>query len=132
MGARSAMVSGSAGTPLSGPVGTFPVGRVRLTSRRTADAISNVTRGAGGDDIARHLSLDTTGTVFQVPWTRIDPWPDGIATLRAAGFVTASLALSDDAVSLADLVAEPRRSGSCSCLAPRGTGSSRRRSPRET
>ncbi len=38
------------------------------------------------------------GTVFQVPWTRIDPWPGGVDLLRGLGFTVAALALSDDAV----------------------------------
>ncbi|UZN01643.1 TrmH family RNA methyltransferase [Cellulomonas sp. S1-8] len=59
------------------------------------------------DPLYRRSVRVSMGTVFQVPWTRIDPWPEGIATLRVAGFVTASLALSDDAVSLDDLVADP-------------------------
>ena len=59
------------------------------------------------DPLYRRSVRVSMGTVFQVPWTRIDPWPGGIATLRDAGFVTASLALSDDAVSLDDLVADP-------------------------
>jgi tRNA G18 (ribose-2'-O)-methylase SpoU len=46
------------------------------------------------------------GTVFQVPWTRIDPWPEGVAALRDLGFVTASLALSDGAITLDELVAD--------------------------
>jgi len=59
------------------------------------------------DPLYRRSVRVSMGTVFQVPWTRIDPWPDGIATLRAAGFVTASLALSDDSVPLDDLAADP-------------------------
>jgi len=59
------------------------------------------------DPLYRRSVRVSMGTVFQVPWTRIDPWPGGIAVLREAGFVTASLALSDDAVSLDDLVADP-------------------------
>jgi tRNA G18 (ribose-2'-O)-methylase SpoU len=59
------------------------------------------------DPLYRRSVRVSMGTVFQVPWTRIDPWPEGIATLREAGFVTASLALSDDAVTLDDLVADP-------------------------
>jgi tRNA G18 (ribose-2'-O)-methylase SpoU len=47
------------------------------------------------------------GTVFQVPWTRLETWPGGLADLRAAGFTVAALALADDAVSLDDLVAAP-------------------------
>jgi tRNA G18 (ribose-2'-O)-methylase SpoU len=42
------------------------------------------------------------GTVFQVPWTRIDPWPEGLGELREAGFTIAALALADDAISLGD------------------------------
>lgn len=59
------------------------------------------------DPLYRRSVRVSMGTVFQVPWTRVDPWPGGIATLRGAGFVTASLALSDDAVALDDLVADP-------------------------
>jgi tRNA G18 (ribose-2'-O)-methylase SpoU len=47
------------------------------------------------------------GTVFQVPWTRIDPWPKGIDVLREAGFMVAAMALSDDAVTLDELEADP-------------------------
>jgi tRNA G18 (ribose-2'-O)-methylase SpoU len=52
------------------------------------------------DPLYRRSVRVSMGTVFQVPWTRIDPWPSGIETLRAAGFVTAALALSDDSISL--------------------------------
>ena len=45
--------------------------------------------------------------MFQVPWTRIDPWPAGVDTLRALGFTVAALALSDDAVTLDELEADP-------------------------
>ena len=47
------------------------------------------------------------GTVFQVPWTRLDPWPGGLDTLRGMGFTVAALALDDAAVSLDDLAADP-------------------------
>ena len=45
------------------------------------------------------------GTVFQVPWTRIGEtaadWPEqGMERLRAMGFQTAAMALSDDSVSV--------------------------------
>jgi tRNA G18 (ribose-2'-O)-methylase SpoU len=52
------------------------------------------------DPLYRRSVRVSMGTVFQVPWTRVDPWPEGIGALRDAGFVTAALALSDDAVSL--------------------------------
>lgn len=59
------------------------------------------------DPLYRRSVRVSMGTVFQVPWTRIDPWPDGIATLREAGFVTAALALSDDSIGLDALEADP-------------------------
>ncbi|CAM5777819.1 rRNA methyltransferase OS=Cellulomonas persica OX=76861 GN=CPE01_23730 PE=4 SV=1 [Cellulomonas persica] len=59
------------------------------------------------DPLYRRSVRVSMGTVFQVPWTRIDPWPDGVATLREAGFVSAALALSDDAITLDELVADP-------------------------
>ena len=46
------------------------------------------------------------GTVFQVPWTRIDPWPDGLADLKDLGFVVAALALTETSVPLDELAAE--------------------------
>ena len=59
------------------------------------------------DPLYRRSIRVSMGTVFQVPWTRIDPWPRGIADLKAAGFTVATLALADDAVSLDDLAASP-------------------------
>lgn len=59
------------------------------------------------DPLYRRSVRVSMGTVFQVPWTRIDPWPDGVALLRDAGFVTAALALSDDSISLDALEADP-------------------------
>jgi tRNA G18 (ribose-2'-O)-methylase SpoU len=59
------------------------------------------------DPLYRRSVRVSMGTVFQVPWTRIDPWPAGVDELRAAGFVVAALALADDAVSLDALVADP-------------------------
>lgn len=59
------------------------------------------------DPLYRRSVRVSMGTVFQVPWTRIDPWPDGVATLREAGFVTAALALQDDSISLDALEADP-------------------------
>lgn len=49
------------------------------------------------------------GTVFQVPWTRISPWPGGIADLHDAGFHVAALALADHALELADFAVHIRR-----------------------
>ncbi|HEY0216904.1 MAG TPA: TrmH family RNA methyltransferase, partial [Cellulomonas sp.] len=58
------------------------------------------------DPLYRRSVRVSMGTVFQVPWTRVDPWPDGLDLLRAHGFVTASLALTDESITLDDLVAD--------------------------
>ncbi|WP_442864350.1 TrmH family RNA methyltransferase [Brevibacterium sp. BRM-1] len=62
------------------------------------DAVLITPRSA--DPLYRRSIRVSMGTVFQVPWTRIDPWPGGLAALRAAGFHTAALALDERAVSL--------------------------------
>lgn len=59
------------------------------------------------DPLYRRSIRVSMGTVFQVPWTRIDPWPQGIDVLRGQGFTVAAMALSDDAVTLDDFAADP-------------------------
>ncbi len=59
------------------------------------------------DPLYRRAIRVSMGTVFQVPWTRIDPWPGEVETLRRHGFTVAALALADDAVSLDALAAQP-------------------------
>ena len=54
------------------------------------------------DPLYRRSVRVSMGTVFQVPWTRIEPWPAGIEQLKGAGFHVAALALSDDSVPLQD------------------------------
>lgn len=54
------------------------------------------------DPLYRRSVKVSMGTVFQVPWTRIEPWPEGLGGLREAGFTVAALALADDAVALGD------------------------------
>ena len=60
------------------------------------------------DPLNRRAVRVSMGTVFQVPWARLDAWPDG--TLAALGFRTAAMALTDDSISIDDpaLSAEPR------------------------
>lgn len=70
-----------------------------------ADAVLVTPRCA--DPLYRRSIRVSMGTVFQVPWTRIDPWPAGIDALHAAGFAVAALALRPEAVSLDDLAADP-------------------------
>ena len=68
-----------------------------------------------GDPLYRRAARVSMGTVFQVPWTRIGAapadWPHpGLERLRALGFRTAAMALSDTALSIEDprLQAEER------------------------
>lgn len=58
------------------------------------------------DPLYRRAIRVSMGTVFQVPWTRVEPWPAGIEDLRAAGFTVAALALAADAVGLDELAAD--------------------------
>jgi tRNA G18 (ribose-2'-O)-methylase SpoU len=57
------------------------------------------------DPLYRRSVRVSMGTVFQVPWTRVSDWPQGIDALRARGFVVAALALREDAITLDALVA---------------------------
>ncbi|HQX86619.1 MAG TPA: RNA methyltransferase, partial [Ornithinibacter sp.] len=59
------------------------------------------------DPLYRRAIRVSMGTVFQVPWTRIDPWPGAVSLLRDLGFTSAALALRDDSVGLDELAADP-------------------------
>ncbi len=62
------------------------------------------------DPLYRRSVRVSMGTVLQVPWTRITSWPAGLQELKDAGFLVVALALTNDAVTLAELVAEnPKR-----------------------
>ncbi|HIZ99332.1 MAG TPA: RNA methyltransferase [Candidatus Janibacter merdipullorum] len=56
------------------------------------------------DPLYRRAIRVSMGTVFQVPWTRIDPWPGGVGLLQEAGYVVAGMTLAEDAVVLDELV----------------------------
>jgi tRNA G18 (ribose-2'-O)-methylase SpoU len=58
------------------------------------------------DPLYRRSIRVSMGTVFQVPWTRIDPWPEGIGLLQDAGYTVAGMTLGEGAISLDDLVIE--------------------------
>ena len=59
------------------------------------------------DPLYRRAVRVSMGTVFQVPWTRLAPWPDGLHRLRAAGLTVAALTLADAAIDLDTLAADP-------------------------
>jgi tRNA G18 (ribose-2'-O)-methylase SpoU len=78
---------------------------VRSAAAIGADALLVTPRCA--DPLYRRAVRVSMGTVFQVPWTRIAPWPEAAADLRDAGFVIAALTLTPDAVDLDTLAADP-------------------------
>jgi tRNA G18 (ribose-2'-O)-methylase SpoU len=58
------------------------------------------------DPLCRRALRVSMGTVLQVPWTKIGDthadWPRDIEKIKAMGFKTAAMALSDDSVSIDD------------------------------
>lgn len=71
-----------------------------------ADAVLVTPRCA--DPLYRRSVRVSMGTVFQVPWTRLPAWPEGVDLLHGLGFTVAALALTEQAVSLEEFVAPPR------------------------
>ncbi|MDO5533094.1 MAG: RNA methyltransferase [Propionibacteriaceae bacterium] len=59
------------------------------------------------DPLYRRAIKVSMGTVFSLPWARIDAWGTAIPALQDAGFTVVALALTEDAVSLADYAAGP-------------------------
>ncbi|MFD5449059.1 TrmH family RNA methyltransferase [Streptomyces sp. NPDC003470] len=73
------------------------------------------------DPLYRRSVKVSMGAVFQVPWTRLESWPDDLGTLRSGGFTVAALCLSDRAVTLDELAA--RKHGKLALLfGTEGTG----------
>lgn len=73
------------------------------------------------DPLYRRAVRVSMGTVFQVPWTRIDPWPQGINELRNLGFHVTACALHDDAITL-DALANARHEKLAVVLGSEGDG----------
>ncbi|WP_326696555.1 RNA methyltransferase [Streptomyces sp. NBC_01754] len=57
------------------------------------------------DPLYRRAVKVSMGSVFHVPWTRLTSWPEDLGLLRAAGFTTAALCLSDRSITLDELAA---------------------------
>lgn len=66
-----------------------------------ADAVLISPRCA--DPLYRRAVRVSMGTVFQVPWVRLESWPEQMGALSGHGFVTAALALNDAAVDISTL-----------------------------
>lgn len=57
------------------------------------------------DPLYRRSVRVSMGTVFQVPWTRIEHWPHSIESLRELGWHTVSLALTETSVPIDEFAA---------------------------
>jgi tRNA G18 (ribose-2'-O)-methylase SpoU len=55
------------------------------------------------DPLYRRAVKVSMGAVFQVPWTRLESWPKDVELLRSAGYTTAALCLSEQAITLDEL-----------------------------
>jgi len=84
-----------------------------------ADAVLVSPRCA--DPLYRRSVRVSMGTVFQVPWTRIQDWDRAVADLHLAGIELAALALRDDAVPL-DVYAAGRPSRVALLMGSEGDG----------
>ncbi len=78
---------------------------IRSAAALGMDAVLVTPRCA--DPLYRRSVRVSMGTVFQVPWARIDPWPESVDRLQDAGFTVASLALTPDSVTLDQVAADP-------------------------
>ncbi|AEE72771.1 TrmH family RNA methyltransferase [Cutibacterium acnes] len=65
------------------------------------------------DPLYRRAIKTSMGTVFQLPWARLEDWAGGLGELRDHGFTVAAMELSGDSVTLdefsADLRQNPRK-----------------------
>ncbi|TCO49980.1 tRNA G18 (ribose-2'-O)-methylase SpoU [Kribbella antiqua] len=57
------------------------------------------------DPLYRRSIKVSMGTVFQVPWTRLASWPGDLQVLQDRGFTAAAFALTEDSITLDELVA---------------------------
>ncbi|MDO5617786.1 TrmH family RNA methyltransferase [Kocuria sp.] len=63
------------------------------------------------DPLYRRAIRVSMGTVFQVPWVRLDHWTADLQLVKDAGFLTAAMALHDDSLNVDELGSRVRESG---------------------
>ena len=73
------------------------------------------------DPLYRRSVRVSMGTVFQVPWTRIDPWPGGLEVLRDNGFTRRGLRAGRRRRQPGRACRRPAGAAGRSCSAPRVT-----------
>jgi tRNA G18 (ribose-2'-O)-methylase SpoU len=56
------------------------------------------------DPLYRRAIRTSMGACFTVPWTRLERWPEDIELLHEAGFVTAAMTLSENAIDMGEFV----------------------------
>ena len=78
------------------------------------------------DPLYRRSIKVAMGAVFTIPWTRLPDWYDALPVLKAAGFTTVALTVSDDAASWRDVAARLSDARICLILGTEGSGLSRR------
>lgn len=78
------------------------------------------------DPLYRRSVKVSMGTVFSLPWARVDDWATAIPTLQGAGFTVVALALTADAVSLDHYAAGARPDKLAVVVGTEGDGLSRR------
>lgn len=59
------------------------------------------------DPLYRRAARVSMGTVFQIPWTFLEHWPEDIAILKKHGFTVTAMSLAENSVSLRDLRISP-------------------------
>ena len=73
------------------------------------------------DPLYRRAVRVSMGTVFEVPWVRLEHWTADLQRVKDAGFLTAALALSEDAVTV-DALAQERPEKLALILGTEGQG----------
>lgn len=110
------------GRKLQGPETTQLRGRSRiavlenLTDHTNVGAIFRSAAAIGvdavlvspqcADPLYRRSIRVSMGTVFQVPWTRIESWPGDLEVLKEAGYFVAGMSLGEGSITLDELVGQ--------------------------